>query len=257
METGIGIQQISHCEQRFLPLGDLLLPAAQTLDIWLVDIDSAAFARDMQQGSKDRQAIIKQRRFSQRFYSRLILSAYLNIPPANLELINTAAGKPYLLPLEKPPLHFNISHSRGWLLLAISVDQPLGVDLECRRVNTKPLALSERYFSVQEHSWLKQQPATQLQLAFNRLWVRKEAALKCIGTGLAGNLESTVCTLSDEVTSAQANTPDDQVIFQQEHAPQRLNIVSCELEEAGIQAAIALRVLPDAINCHQLTCSRA
>jgi len=251
----MSIDQITNCQQRFLPLGDLLLPAPRVLDVWLVDIDSAAFSQGTGSDNQDRQAFIKQRRFSQRFYSRLILSAYLNTPPAELSLVKSRAGKPLLLPLENPLLHFNISHSRRWLALAVSVDQPLGIDIECRRENSKPLALSERYFSVQEHEWLQQQPAAALQLAFNRLWLRKEAALKCIGSGLAGNLESSVCTLSDESPSSLHT---DQVLLDKEvHGLKHLNIVNWEPVDLGIQAAIALQQLPEYINCYQLTCSRS
>lgn len=251
----MSIDQITCCQQRFLPLGDLLLPAPQSLDVWLVDIDSAAFSRRTDSNSQDRHVFLKQRRFSQQFYSRLILSAYLNLPPAELPLLKSATGKPLLEPVAKPPLHFNISHSRHWLALAVSVDQPLGIDIECQRVNRKPLALSERYFSAQEHGWLQQQPAKALQMAFNRLWVRKEAALKCIGSGLAGNLESSVCTLSDESSSALHS---DQVLLDKElHGLKHLSIVNWEPEDLGIQAAIALQQLPESINCYQLTCSRS
>lgn len=254
----MSIHQISHCRQQFLPLGDLLLPAPQAVDVWLVDIDSAAFSHGVHPENMNRHAWIKQRRFSQRFYTRLILSAYLNIAPAELPLVNSAAGKPLLEPLETPPLHFNISHSRRWLALAVSVEQPLGIDIECQRENSQPLELSARYFSVQEQNWLQQQPATGLQLAFNRLWVRKESALKCVGSGLAGNLESSVCTISNKHPTSPQTAHTDQVLLDEKvHKLARLNIVNWEREDLGIQAAIALQQLPESINCYQLTCRRS
>ncbi|MCF6263947.1 MAG: 4'-phosphopantetheinyl transferase superfamily protein [Xanthomonadales bacterium] len=253
----MSIHQVTVCQPRELPLGDLLLPAAKTLDIWLLDIDSSAFALTIDQGKPNHRAVNDQRRFARRFYTRLILAAYLNQPPAEIELHKSAAGKPQLLPLVQPPLHFNLSHSRQWLAIAIATDQALGIDIEFQRLSRNPLALAERYFSNQEQDWLKQQAESELQLAFNRLWVRKEAALKCIGTGLAGNLETTVCSLSQ----LQNNFPD---VKQQDTVTLRLNnlkaidlnILNWEPEHLDIQAAIAVQQLPESVNWYQLKCAR-
>lgn len=249
----MAIHQVTACQPRDLPLGDLLLPVANTLDIWLLDIDSSAFSPAIDPGKHKPQEINSKRRFARQFYTRLILAAYLNQPPAEIQLHKTHAGKPLLLPTANPRLHFNLSHSHQWLAIAIATDQVLGIDIECKRISRNPLALAERYFSRQEQDWLQQQPEHNLQLSFNRLWVRKEAALKCIGTGLSGNLEATVCSLSDPKTP----TPQDQVtLSREEHKAVVLNILNWELEALGIQAAIALETLPESLNCYQLACSR-
>ncbi|MCF6225354.1 MAG: 4'-phosphopantetheinyl transferase superfamily protein [Xanthomonadales bacterium] len=250
------IRQITVCQPRELPLGDLLLPTAKTLDVWLLDIDSSAFALTLDQDKQNHRAVSDQRRFARRFYTRLILAAYLNQSPAEIELHKSAAGKPQLLPLVKPPLHFNLSHSRQWLAIAIATDQALGIDIESQRLSRNPLALAERYFSTQERDWLKQQTENELQLAFNRLWVRKEAALKCVGTGLAGNLETTISSLSQ----SQNNFPDakqDTVTLRPKNLNAlELSIVNWEPEHLDIQAAIAVQRLPDSVNCYQLKCTR-
>ncbi len=265
----MGINQINQAEQRYLPIGDLPYPDSETLDVWLVDIDTATFTQNVSNIGKDRHEFIKQRRFSQRFYTRLILSAYLSIPAAKLPLIYTLAGKPILQPLASP-LHFNLSHSRRWLALAISSVQTVGIDIECQRENNDPLALSARYFSEQEHNWLLQQTAAQLQIAFNRIWVRKEAALKNIGLGLAGNISSAVCGISNKYSGEDATEIPDQVFIDQSllskentddlvmnSTVDRLNIVSWEIQELDIQTAIAIEHLPKTINSYQLTCKRS
>lgn len=246
------VQQVDQGELRHLPLGDLELPQAKTLDVWLIDIDTAKLSPIDSGDTNNRSEKIKQRRFAQQFYTRLLLAAYLNIPPAKLQISRSVHGKPLLEPLDQPPLHFNISHSRNWLAIAISTEQMLGVDIECDRTNNDPLALAKRYFSESEILWL--QTSDDLQSAFNQLWVRKEAALKCLGLGIAGKLAKTHCSLIESAAS-------DQVDLQQLPTGctgiNKLEIINWQNDESGIFAAIALENRPKSINSFQLSCTRS
>ncbi len=245
------IQQVDQGQLLHLPLGRLELPQPETLDVWLIDIDTAKLTPIDSGDSNSRGEKVKQRRFAQQFYTRLLLATYLNIPPAKLQISRSIHGKPLLEPLEQPPLYFNISHSRNWLAIAISCEQMLGIDIECRRINSDPLALAERYFSTAELLWL--QACDDLQSAFNQLWVRKEAALKCLGLGIAGKLARTHCSLIEAIAS-------DQVDLQ--HVPagytgiNKLEIINWQNDEPGIFAAIALENRPKSINSFQLNCTR-
>ncbi len=248
----MSIQQVGHSELRHLPLGGLELPQAKTLDVWLIDIDTARLSPIDSGDTNNKSEKVKQRRFAQQFYTRLLLAAYLNIPPAKLQISRSVHGKPLLEPLEQPPLFFNISHSRNWLAIAISTEQMLGVDIECRRINNDPLALAKRYFNPAEIKWL--QAADDIQSAFNLLWVRKEAALKCLGLGIAGKLAKTHCSLIESATS-------DQVDLQQLPTGytgiNKLEIINWQNDELEIFAAIALENRPNSINSFQLSCTRS
>ncbi|GAB4188645.1 MAG: hypothetical protein Tsb002_15100 [Wenzhouxiangellaceae bacterium] len=57
---------------------------------------------------------------------RQLLARYLNCPPAKLRFDALQYGKPILA---DEPLHFNLSHSGGWAVLAVA-RHALGVDLE-------------------------------------------------------------------------------------------------------------------------------
>ncbi|MBP3736706.1 MAG: 4'-phosphopantetheinyl transferase superfamily protein [Lachnospiraceae bacterium] len=99
----------------------------------------------------------------------------------------TAHGKPYI-PGE-PDFHFSISHSGNYLLLAICRTHEIGADLqEIRPVKPGIDAVASRFFSPAESVYLKKitDPAEK-ELTFFRLWSVKEAYLKYLGTGLAGN----------------------------------------------------------------------
>lgn len=94
------------------------------------------------------------------------------------------AHKPYI-----PGWHsFNISHSGDLVLFSVS-EAAIGVDIEHRS------CLDYHDLSVHFH-WEEQQyirNAFNTQEAFYELWVKKEAALKAMGTGIANGLKRFSC----------------------------------------------------------------
>ncbi|HVW87107.1 MAG TPA: hypothetical protein VHB50_20615 [Bryobacteraceae bacterium] len=56
---------------------------------------------------------------------RLILGKYLGITPAEIQFTLGQHGKPAVAGIE-----FNLSHSSGWAMIAVSRHAPVGVDLE-------------------------------------------------------------------------------------------------------------------------------
>ena len=119
------------------------------------------------------------------------LLSRLLIQHANLdrepELARTERGKPFAPAL--PHIDFNLSHARDHVLIAISREQSLGVDLERvdRRIEIEDI--SRRYFSTAEADALEALPETLRPAAFLRLWTCKEAVLKAVGEGIAFGLD--------------------------------------------------------------------
>src|SRR6185437_1572262 len=65
---------------------------------------------------------------------RRVLGGYLKIPSAEIRFSASAYGKPALLQASNPEaLQFNLSHSAGIAVLAISRSYQLGIDIECIR----------------------------------------------------------------------------------------------------------------------------
>lgn len=94
-----------------------------------------------------------------------------------------AHGKPYLS--NYPDLHFNISHCRNAVAVAIDTSGAIGIDIEGRRKIGESLM---RY--VCSDSELREiRQAADPELSFIRLWTRKEALLKQRGTGIRGNMQ--------------------------------------------------------------------
>jgi 4'-phosphopantetheinyl transferase len=125
---------------------------------------------------------------------RRLLAGYLGTDPRDIRFAVGPAGKPEL---REPaaPLHFNITHSRGLALFAVTERSPVGVDIECVRPMPSYLGMAERYFSPWEFEVLRGLPNEHQIRAFFHAWTRKEAFLKARGVGLSYGLERVEVTL--------------------------------------------------------------
>lgn len=120
---------------------------------------------------------------------RAILASYLDREAGQLQFDYSARGKPALAAhVVDGPLHFNLAHSDDLMLLAITRDGAVGVDVERLRPVDMVEEIAERFFAAQESSGLKALPDTKKSAAFFNLWTRKEAWLKATGEGIAESL---------------------------------------------------------------------
>lgn len=109
----------------------------------------------------------------------------------NVTIEKEPKGKPYFadLPLidgKKPAsIHYSVSHSGDWwgCLLA---EEPVGFDLEVYREKVSYERISRRFFTEEEHNWI----LSSGRESFFEVWVRKEAYVKFLGTGLGEGLSS-------------------------------------------------------------------
>ena len=116
---------------------------------------------------------------------RLILSTYLRERPESIQLTYSAYGKPFLHLRYDDRIEFNVSHSQGLALYAVSCCAPVGIDVESIRPDLQWREIAERYFSALEVKTLFQLPEVQQQQAFFNCWTRKEAYIKAEGQGLS------------------------------------------------------------------------
>ena len=130
---------------------------------------------------------------------RAMLAGYLQAAPAELEFTYTARGKPLLAGNAGGRLYFNLAHSHGLALLAVTRVAALGVDVERVRPFPNALGIAERFFSAGEIAAFRTLPTDERDAAFFRLWTRKEAWLKATGDGIAESLSKIeVAFLPDE-----------------------------------------------------------
>lgn len=115
---------------------------------------------------------------------REILSRYLNQKPDDISFYYNQHGKPELHTHGQEPLHFNISHSHGLALCAVT-SCPIGVDIERIRTDFPHSEIAEKFFSPHENAVLRSLPSNLQPKAFFTCWTRKEAYIKATGKGLS------------------------------------------------------------------------
>jgi 4'-phosphopantetheinyl transferase len=117
---------------------------------------------------------------------RILLGLYLRRDPSAVQLWYNSQGKPGLQRnSDDPDLHFNVAHSGGTAIIAVTAGCAIGVDVERVRTDVEWLELAQRYFSSEEAAAFDMLPAQQRLPAFFATWTRKEAYLKAHGMGLA------------------------------------------------------------------------
>lgn len=118
-------------------------------------------------------------------YLRQILARYCKESAAQITFKFGAKGKPFLA--EHPGVQFNLSHSQNQMLLAVSADHEIGVDIE--QIKTcQVLNLAQRFFSELEYQQLEALNGAELLTAFYQIWAQKEAYIKATGLGLSTEL---------------------------------------------------------------------
>ena len=144
----------------------------------------------------------RERYIAGRFVLRSLLSAYVQTPPARLELAAGEEGKPYLL-LPEPGrgLFFNQSESQGRSLIALSREREVGVDLEWMDPRLEVRELAKVALTREETESLRGLPDPRRRELFYALWTAKEAFLKGLGTGLRIAPNQVAVDLSKESVS--------------------------------------------------------
>ena len=118
-------------------------------------------------------------------------------------------GKPYLriknekLKIKNHELpYFNISHCKEGIAVVVDA-HPVGIDIEgIRRADRE---LIERTMNEKEQAEIFS--ARDSNRCFTRLWTRKEAVLKCIGTGIEGfePLQQALTTFEGKVQTIETD----------------------------------------------------
>ena len=172
---------------------------------------------------------------------RMLLGRYFCVPPETLSFDYGPFGKPRLIGL-KTPLQFNASHSGDILLIAVTLDRAVGIDVERIRSDLSVLEIAERFFSPRERSALAAMPDALRTDAFFDCWTRKEAYIKARGEGLSLPLDGfDVAFGPGEPAKLLATRPD---------AAEACRWRLCELDVAdGYKAALAVEGTQWTLKC--------
>jgi 4'-phosphopantetheinyl transferase len=146
----------------------------------------------------------------QRATLRAILGWYLGVLPRDIRIDYTPLGKPKLhSPNNKHNLEFNITHSGELMLVALTTDRNVGIDVERIRPMADIRRMIELYFSPGDFEELSSYNESERLAAFFCGWTRKEALLKAIGEGLQLPLDKIDVSWDPEETRPSLIIPAD------------------------------------------------
>ena len=162
-----------------------------TVDVWLVSLDASPARRSVlsederERASRYRAPEARERFVVTRAALREILGRYSGLAPEGLRFgYPCACGRADCAPSSRKPrldletdLRFNVSHTEGLALIAVTRGREVGVDVERVKpgIEIEPLA---------KHV-LGALPEGDRLEAFYRSWTRREAHAKARGDGLA------------------------------------------------------------------------
>ncbi len=164
----------------------------EAIELYRVDLErlaqradcSAREAADAQRAARFHFERDRRRYLAARYALRQVLASTLSLEPGAIRLAEDANGKPCLAGAAARACHFNLSHSGGLALIALSRAAPVGVDLELVGGKEPDEGLLASCLSAAERTqWPAIAPAARPR-AFLDLWTRKEAMLKAVGIGL-------------------------------------------------------------------------
>jgi len=171
-------------------------PRANFLDVWVLPVPQVRLDR-VDLSVLDEQELQRAGRFARQRDRHSYLSAHLalrhllgrqlGVAPGELSfarepcpLCDEPHGRPRLAGTG-PAVHFSLSHSGELVLLGVA-GTPVGVDVEEVPEEQAAVELSGRLHPAERAEIAA---AKDVRRAFARVWTRKEAYLKGIGTGLA------------------------------------------------------------------------
>lgn len=218
-------------------------PAPARCGVWRIDLDQP-MTDALRAGLSPAERARKQRFVFARDRNRFgiahaalreLLAQRTGLDGALIELTEGPLGKP-MLAVAGP--HFNLSHSQGLGVIAMSDDREVGIDVEVLRPMSDRVLMARTYFTPTEQAALEHleaRDALSAERAFFVCWTRKEACLKALGLGLqlaTDGFEVGIDALSGDACELDVETLDGVERL-------RLQSFTCGLDGVG---ALALRI---------------
>ena len=144
---------------------------------------------------------------------RTVLSRYAPPAPADWQFEIDANGKPRVAGDAAPGLEFNLSHSHGWVVCAVSRGGAVGVDVEHCDGRRDFMKLARRYFLPAEVKALEAREGELRRDLFYELWTLKEAWSKFRGGNIGSAMGAVGFSLDRpgniDITTVDSENPTD------------------------------------------------
>jgi 4'-phosphopantetheinyl transferase len=213
--------------------------ASGEVHVWRIALDCAASTvaalratlspEEQQRAARFRSIELRERWTVARGALRSILAAYASCEPGALVFREGPHGKPALArPVEDIP--FNLSHTDGLTLVAVTESGRVGIDAERIQPEVEVEDLSRRFFAPAEAAEILALSPDARLTAFFTCWTRKEAFVKALGGGLS-------VPLNRFQVSIRSGQPA-RLLWAEGEASDRWNLL--DLSEPGVAAALAV-----------------
>ncbi len=127
---------------------------------------------------------------------RAVLSSYTDDDPRAWVFRRNEYGKPEVVEPAGVSLRFNLSHTAGMVVCAVTTGRDVGVDVEELDRGRADIEVARRFFAPAEVAALEKFPQQRQHEAFFQFWTLKEAYIKARGMGLSIPLDDFALTLS-------------------------------------------------------------
>lgn len=115
-----------------------------------------------------------------------IFSNYL--PIKNIKFAFNQFGKPSFISPTSDRIYFSLSHSQKMLVIYISKQEEIGIDIEYIKKRAYLQQIADRYFPEQTHNLI----------GFYRSWTARESFVKAIGSSLFSCFQQIKCETIDD-----------------------------------------------------------
>ena len=140
---------------------------------------------------------------------RATLADFFNRAPQDWVFVTNAWGKPRINASDASArLCFNLSHTRGWVAVAVALDREVGVDVEGVAPDRADEEVARQLFAPAEFAAFQEEPQGARAAVFFDFWTLKEAYIKAVGLGVALPLRDFAFT-RDPLRISFAPTLDD------------------------------------------------
>lgn len=172
----------------------------------LEDLGTAPMARlrrltvpsEWERAERFRQEADRLRHLAGRALLRAVVGEEYGCDPRTLSIVQDVNGKPHLEGSvgDAPVPEVNVAHAADVVVVAISEEHAVGIDVEPLDRELDADLLADRVFTPTERERWRAQPAAARRAFFVHVWTCKEAFLKATGRGLRQGAQSVECVFS-------------------------------------------------------------
>lgn len=130
---------------------------------------------------------------------RTVLTKYAPIAPEQWEFRTNPYGRPEVANehAEARQITFNLSHTHGLIVLGVTLNRAIGVDVENVHEQRAAVEIADRFFAPDEVAALRALSEKQQEQRFFEYWTLKESYIKARGMGLSIPLDRFAFDLED------------------------------------------------------------